>query len=93
MDVNVTETLDGNSPVITVDTPKTNHSFIIRKALGGFVFYEVSVSRGKVPNALSGRYTTMRDALRATKDYIFHMSTSQTVQRDEKAKDRIKKVD
>lgn len=75
-------------PQLTITSDKFNHSFTVKPTNDGFVFYCVNVTKGNVPNALKGNYSTMRQAKEAVLEYIRLSKPSQTVERDKKAKIR-----
>ena len=43
-------------------TDKFVESIIIKKARDGFIFFDIAFENGQTPNALKGKYTTMRSA-------------------------------
>lgn len=73
-------------PKVTISDPdKFKHDFVVHKSNDGFVFYQVSVTKGKVPKQLSGLYSRMENAVKDVVEYINHASPSATVIRDKKA--------
>ena len=81
--MNVEKTYDEDGQVkYEVKSDKFNTFFTVHKSNDGFVFYEVSISKGKVPKSLSGFYTKPEIALKALKEYIRKAKPSKSVQRD-----------
>lgn len=81
----VEEAYDINGkPFLTFTTPKAKVTYFVVKSEGNGFFYEVKVSKGSIPKALVGRYTTMATARKEVEKYISSMKKSKTVSRDEK---------
>lgn len=80
----VTETIPkiGEKPILTITSDKFNHEIYVKPQIGGFVFYEISVSKGKVPAALEGKFTRMSKAKDAVLAYERTMPETKTVKRD-----------
>lgn len=73
---------------ITVKTPKMKSKIYILKARNGFSSYEVQLEQGRLPNDLSGTYTTPDSALKFVLKFIETRKDSPSVQRDKKYKRR-----
>ena len=43
---------------------------IIEKSLGGFIFFEIKITNGKIPNELSGKYSSLNEAKKAVAKYL-----------------------
>jgi len=84
MAVKVDEYIPGvnEKPKLTITSDKFNHQFVIRPTEDGFVFYEIAVTRGKLPLELQGKYSTMKRALEAVTKYEASAKPSKTKQRD-----------
>jgi len=81
--ISVEEGLDDWGKVtLTVSSPKFNHKFSVNKTNDGFSFFEVGVTKGKVPSELSSRYTTAYLAKDAIVTYINKSRESPSVRRD-----------
>ena len=72
----------------TLKSPKFKAEWKVSVARGGFGHWEVSISQGKVPQELSGMYTTQKIATKAVEDYIRRASVTKYVERDRKAEAR-----
>lgn len=93
MAVNIDEILPSPTAkpkTVLWDGEKFNHKFIVRPAPGGFILYEVAVTKGNIPNELSGYYTSMKHGVQAVKKYIEDSKPSKTVQRDKRSANRAK---
>lgn len=73
---------------------KTKNTFKVVKQPGGFIFYEVEVDNGRVPQVLSGRYSSLEAGVDAVSKYIQNSPKSSGVKRqyfkdarEKKAKD------
>lgn len=63
--------LDYTQHLATIVNPdKTKTVFKVVKQPGGFIFYEVEVSKGIVPQELSGRYSSLDEGIKAVSRYI-----------------------
>lgn len=58
---------------------KSKSSFKIKTAPGGFIFYEVSATTGKVPEELSGRFSGLDVAVKAVTKHYELMPKSKAV--------------
>ena len=88
MAVNIEEimpkTSAGKPMVVLSDTDKFMHNFVVEPTPGGFIFYGVRVTKGAVPQELSGMYSTMKLAVQHVKKYIEDAKPSKSVTRDKK---------
>lgn len=75
-------------PHTRIKSDKFNHEFVIAPQIGGFVFYDIRVTKGNVPEELKGRYTRMKNAVDAVLKYEHKAKASTTVERDKKAEIR-----
>lgn len=81
MDVN--ETVDDfGKPLFEVTSDKFKTTFRVKKEFGGYAFYTIEVSKGHIPEKLSGRYTNHERALADLQSYIRQAKPSKTVKRD-----------
>lgn len=71
MAVEIEEYIPGvnEKPRTTIRSDKFKAEFTVRPTFDGFVFYEVGVSAGTLPEKLKGRWTRMKDAVKAVTDY------------------------
>lgn len=69
-------------PRVDIKSDKFNHTFTIRPTQDGFIFYEISVDKGNLPEKLKGRYSRMSAAVEAVKEYERLAPVSKTVKRD-----------
>jgi hypothetical protein len=72
---------DGRKATITCPD-KTKSVYTISKDLSGFIFYDVTVDKGKMPTALSGKFSSIAKAKRAIEVYLTSTKESLTVRRD-----------
>lgn len=75
-------------PHTRIKSDKFNHEFIVAPQIGGYVFYDIRVTKGNLPKELSGRYTRMKAAVDAVIKYEHKATPSRTVERDRKAEKR-----
>lgn len=81
--ISVEESLDDfGKPRFVIKTDKFKSDFIVKKSNNGFSFFEVAVSKGKVPKELEGSYSTAYIALDAVKHYVKKSKPSASVRRD-----------
>lgn len=52
------------------DEDKGLSKFHVKKSPGGYLFFHVEVEKGKVPEALSGKYTSLELGVRAVTHYL-----------------------
>ena len=71
-------------------TPKLKTKVYIQKCLGGNIFFEFKFEKGKIPQELSGRYTSIKKAQIGLEAYLRKQPKSKTVVRDERAATREK---
>ena len=72
-------------------TPKFKTKIYIQKSLGGGnIFFEFKFDKGKIPQELSGRYTSIKKAQIGLEAYLRKQPKSKTVLRDERADKREK---
>jgi len=57
-------------------TDKFVESIIIKKARDGFIFFDIAFENGQTPNALKGKYTSMRSAQKAVSNYVANAKES-----------------
>lgn len=79
---------ENRSCVCTSEKLKTK--VFIEKSVGGNIFFHIRYEKGKVPEKLSGKYTSIREAQKALEHYLRTMPKSRTVLRDEYADQREK---
>jgi hypothetical protein len=72
-------------------TDKLKSEITIEKELGGYRFFIITFSSGKVPAELSGRYSSIPEAQKAVEQYLRNKSKSSTIKRDEYAEDFMKR--
>lgn len=81
-----------NNPTDTtrarITSEKFKQTIHVQPTNDGFVFYEVKFEKGKVPEALSGKFTTLKQAIKAVLKYEQTMKTTPTVERDKRAEKR-----
>ena len=58
---------------------KSKAEFTVRTAPGGYIFYEVGISKGSIPQELSGRFSGLDVAVKAVSKYLEHIPVSKTV--------------
>lgn len=76
-------------PIVEItDKDKFNHTFVVKPTNDGFVFYEVTVSKGAVPKQLQSKYSRMRNAVKDVTNYIENSKPTPTVRRDLNTKRR-----
>lgn len=61
---------------------------IIEKSIGGFKFFEIKVTKGSVPQALTGKFTSIRTAKNAVEDYLRKKDDTPAARREYFAKAR-----
>lgn len=61
---------------------------IIEKSIGGFKFFEIKVTKGSVPQALTGKFTSIRAAKKAVEDYLRKKEDTPAARREYFAKAR-----
>ena len=83
--MDIERTLDDNGfERLNITSSKRSGKIFITKSNNGFSQYEISYERGKVPEAIGGKYTTPDYALKALKDFLEKHGDSLTVKRDKK---------
>ena len=80
-DINFELSEDGRQATITCPD-KTKSVYSITKDLSGFIFYEIAVDKGKMPDALSGKFSSIAKAKRAIEIYLGGTKESLAVRRD-----------
>lgn len=91
MDVNIETEYEDGTPKITITSEKFAHAFEVVKSNSGFIFFEVSTTKGSVPKELQGQFTKTDGAVKAVLQYINKSKMSPTKQRDEKTKERLER--
>ena len=82
--MDVKRTRDENDKEMYVVTdPKFQCTFYIRRTNDGFIFYEVSLSKGNTPKELKGMFTRPTEALDALEFYIKKAPKSYSTKRKE----------
>jgi hypothetical protein len=61
---------------------------IIEKSQDGFIFFEVKFEKGQVPAELSGKYSSIRSAMKAVEGYLLKKKESVAARRENFAKER-----
>lgn len=61
---------------------------IIQKSEDGFIFFEVKMTKGSVPEELSGRYSSLKTAKKAVVNYLHNKKESKAARRENFAKER-----
>ena len=61
---------------------------IIEKSIGGFKFFEIKVTKGSVPQALTGKFTSIRTAKNAVENYLRKKDDTPAARREYFAKAR-----
>jgi hypothetical protein len=80
--------IDGDKQTLVARCPeKSSLPICARKTPGGFLFFEVHVERGQVPQALSGKYSSLLKAKEAIHIYFNKMTPTKAVKRDAFSKD------
>ena len=93
VDVNFETNYDKKISVATCPE-KSKATFTIHTAPGGFIFYRVTSDQGRVPEELSGKFTSIEKAQAAIRTYFNNMKPSIGVRRDEvRARIEKKKAD
>ena len=82
MDVVKHEERDTESYYVVTDPKYKNNKFYIRKAKGGFSFFEIGVSRGRVASEISGWFTKPEKALKALEDWLKVQKDGMATRRD-----------
>lgn len=91
MDVNMVEYEEyPEKQVCICTTEKLKTKVIIQKSVGGNIFFEFKFEKGKIPQELSGRYTSIKKAQIGLEKYLRKQPKSKTVLRDERAELREK---
>lgn len=80
-DINFELSEDGRKATVTCPS-KTKSVYTISKDLSGFIFYDVVVDKGKMPDALSGKFSSIAKAKRAIEIYLGGTKESLAVRRD-----------
>lgn len=83
------KTDDRGSPMLVVKTDKANAEYYIKKTNNGFVFYQISVNGGQIPESLSGMYTRMSTAKEHLLKYLDKMPKTKTKQRDDRWSNKV----
>lgn len=71
-----------------VKSDKMVSDIIIQKDQSGFIFFEVLVSRGIIPQELAGKYTSLPKAKEAVANYLNSMKQTVAARRESFAKER-----
>lgn len=66
---------------------RSKTALTVHKSPGGFAFFEVHVEKGKVPKALSGKFTSFDKTKIAISKYFNEMAPTKAVHRDAYVKD------
>jgi uncharacterized protein (DUF1499 family) len=81
--VDVKMGMDDNAKITyKVTTPKTKVDYLVSKTMNGYNSYNITSTQGRIPDALSGIYTTPDKALEALVKYLKAIPETKTVQRD-----------
>lgn len=43
---------------------------IIQKQMGGYIFFEITITKGQIPVELSGKYSSLKEAKKAVAKYL-----------------------
>lgn len=79
----VAESVDEwGKPTLKITDPKIKAFYTVYKPIDGFSFFRVRLSKGAVPNELSGSYTKLGLAREAVVKYLEKMKESKTARRD-----------
>lgn len=70
---------------------KRKEKYEIRKDRSGFITFEFHVSKGPVPELLTGKFTTINKAIKAFEEFDRKIRHSQAVKNEEFAKSREKR--
>ena len=76
------------APYWSISSDKFNHTFYVKKSFDGFVFFQVTIDKGTLPDKLKGFYTKPQEAIKAVLAYEHEAKPTATVQRDRKAAKR-----
>jgi len=69
-------------------TDKRKESFTLEKDTSGYSSFIFKVSRGKVPEQLAGKYTSIKSGIEAFKSFERSIKMSQAVKREVIAEER-----
>lgn len=58
---------------------KSKATYTVATAPGGYIFYEVGISKGSVPKELQGKYSGLEVAVKAISKYLEHKETSKII--------------
>lgn len=84
--VDVKEIHNEKKAILTTD--KRKESFTLEKDMSGYSSFIFKVSRGKVPEQLAGRYTSIQKGVEAFEAFDRSIKMSQAVKREVIAEER-----
>lgn len=58
------------SPKTIISSDKYVGKFVVEKAIGGFIFYQVHLTKGAMPPQLKGNYTSMKSAVDSVREFL-----------------------
>jgi hypothetical protein len=61
---------------------KTNGKFTIKKDGTGFIFYEIMIDAGKLPETLKGRFSSIDSAMRKLREHLRQSKPTPAARRD-----------
>jgi hypothetical protein len=73
-----------------IKSDKMLSDIYVEKEVGGFIFFKIKFEKGKVPDELSGKYSTLEKGKQAVEHYLRNKVKTKTVQRNEYADQREK---
>ena len=86
--VDVEFDIDYANRTLTARCPeKLSTTIHVKKCVGGYIFFEVHLEKGKVPKELSGKYTSLDKAKVAIEKYLNTIKPSKAVRREAFGKD------
>jgi hypothetical protein len=90
MAVNIKEFIPNveERPRVRITSDKFKQEFLIKPTNDGFIFYEVTTSKGPLPKELSSKFTRMKEAVDAVIKYERKAKDTPTVKRDKIREER-----
>lgn len=80
--------IDRDRQTLTARCPEKSSTAIhVKKTPGGYLFFEVHVEKGKVPQVLSGKYSSLLKAKEAIHKYFNTLTPTKAVKREAFGKD------
>lgn len=73
---------DFDKPLYKITSKKMKQYFTVAKTIDGYSFYEVRVSKGSLPQKLSGKFSSSQKAISEVIKYIDSIRESRATRRD-----------